>query len=235
MVELLRGTLLRVLLAQALSSMGSSITAVALAVMVFELTGSVLHMGAVLAASTLPLVVMSFVGGALLDRFEARRLMVIADLARAVLIVLMPLAARQSVGLIYVIAASVGTMSAVFNPSQVKLVGDLVETSKLVKANSYLSLARDGAELGGVPGWRGTGRFDWLHVNLRRGRCYICDVSHPAPWIEVVGDRSEVRHSPSLYDCPSAQSGHGHLEAYSAEDQPHVRIVADGLSINEHS
>ena len=137
------------LLAQALSSMGSSITAVALAVMVFELTGSVLHMGAVLAASTLPLVVMSFVGGALLDRFEARRLMVVADLARALLIILMPLAARQSVGLIYVIAASVGTMSAVFNPSQVKLVGDLVETSKLVKANSYLSLARDGAELGG--------------------------------------------------------------------------------------
>ena len=105
MAELLRGTLLRVLVAQALSTMGSSMTAVALAVMVFDLTGSVLHMGAVLAASTLPLVVMSFVGGALLDRFEARRLMVISDLARAVLIVLMPLAARQSVGLIYVIAA----------------------------------------------------------------------------------------------------------------------------------
>src|SRR5665811_1049824 len=129
--------------------MGSSITAVALAVMVFDLTGSVLHMGAVLAASTLPLVVMSFVGGALLDRFEARRLMVISDLARALLIVLMPLAARQSVGFIYVIAASIGTMSAVFNPSQVKLVGDLVQASRLVKANSYLSLARDGAELGG--------------------------------------------------------------------------------------
>ena len=146
---MLRGALLRVLLAQALSSMGSSITAVALAVMVFDLTGSVLHMGAVLAASTLPLVVMSFVGGALLDRFEARRLMVISDLARALLIVLMPLAARQSVGFIYVIAASIGTMSAVFNPSQVKLVGDLVQASRLVKANSYLSLARDGAELGG--------------------------------------------------------------------------------------
>jgi MFS family permease len=129
--------------------MGSSVTAVALAVMVFDLTGSVLHMGAVLAASTLPLVVMSFVGGALLDRFEARRLMVISDLARAFLIVLMPLAARQSVGFIYVIAAAVGTMSALFNPSQVKLVGDLVDASRLVKANSYLSLARDGAELGG--------------------------------------------------------------------------------------
>ncbi|MHB9150589.1 MAG: MFS transporter, partial [Thermoleophilia bacterium] len=146
---MLRGALFRLLAAQALSSMGSSVTAVALAVMVFDLTGSVLYMGAVLAASTLPLVVMSFVGGALLDRFEARRLMVVSDMARALLIVLMPLAARQSVSLIYVIAAAVGTMSAVFNPSQVKLVGDLVESTRLVKANSYLSLARDGAELGG--------------------------------------------------------------------------------------
>src|SRR5665648_983907 len=143
---MLRNPLLRVLAAQSLSSMGTSVSAVALAVMMFDRTGSVLHMGAVLAASTLPLVVMSFVGGALLDRFEARRLMVVSDLARAMLIVLMPLAARQSVGLIYVIAAAVGTMSAVFNPSQVKLIGDLVEESRLVKANSYLSLARDGAE-----------------------------------------------------------------------------------------
>jgi MFS family permease len=144
-----RGSLLRLLIAQALSSMGTSVTAVALAVMVFDLTGSVLHMGAVLAASTLPLVVMSFVGGALLDRFEARRLMVLSDIARAALIVLMPLAAVKSIALIYVIAAAVGSMSAVFNPSQVKLVGDLVDPARLVKANSYLSLARDGAELGG--------------------------------------------------------------------------------------
>ncbi len=139
----------RVLAAQGLSSLGTSVSTVALAVMVFDLTGSVLHMGGVLAAATFPLVVMTFFGGALLDRFEARRLMVVADVARAAMMLMMPLAASRSVGFIYVVAAAVGVFSALFNPSQVKLIGELVPADGLVKANSYLSIAREGAELGG--------------------------------------------------------------------------------------
>jgi len=117
--------------------------------MVFDLTGSVLQMGGILAAATFPLVVMTFFGGALLDRFEARRLMVVADVARAAMMLTMPLAASRSVGLIYMVAAAVGVFSALFNPSQVKLVGEIVLADGLVKANSYLSIAREGAELGG--------------------------------------------------------------------------------------
>ena len=139
----------RVLAAQGLSSLGTSVSTVALAVMVFDLTGSVLHMGGILAAATFPLVVMTFFGGALLDRFEARRLMVVADVARAVMMLMMPLAASHSVGLIYAVAAAIGVFSALFNPSQVKLIGELVPADRLVKANSYLSIAREGAELGG--------------------------------------------------------------------------------------
>jgi MFS family permease len=135
--------------AQALSTIGTSISTVALAVMVFDLTGSVLHMGGILAASTLPVVVVSFVWGALLDRYEGRRLMVAADVARAVLILSMPFAAIRSVVLVYGVAALVGVFAAVFNPSQVKVVGDLTPRHRLMRANSYLSIARDGAELGG--------------------------------------------------------------------------------------
>ena len=62
---------------------------------------------------------------------------------------MMPLAASRSVGLIYVVAAAMGVFSALFNPSQVKVVGELVPAEGLVKANSYLSIAREGAELGG--------------------------------------------------------------------------------------
>jgi MFS family permease len=139
----------RVLVAQGLSSLGTSVSTVALAVMVFDITGSVLHMGGILAVSALPLVVMSFVGGALLDRFDGRRLMVIADLARAVLIMAMPFAAGLSVGAIYLVAAAIGMFAAVFNPSQVKVVGEISSPEELIRANSYLSIARDGAELGG--------------------------------------------------------------------------------------
>jgi MFS family permease len=139
----------RILAAQALSSLGTSISSIALAFMVYELTGSMLHMGAVLAASVFPLVVTSFVGGALLDRYGSRSMMVLADLGRAVLIFLMPFLAREAVGLIYLVSVLMGVMSAVFNPGQIKLVGELIAERHLVQANSYLSVSRDGAELVG--------------------------------------------------------------------------------------
>ena len=137
----------RVLSAQALSSIGTSMSTVALAFMVYRLTGSVLQMGGIMAVSTFPLVVTSFVGGALLDRFSAKHVMVLADAARAVLIFAMPFLAREAVGLIYLVAGLMGVFSAVFNPGQIKLIGELAEREQLVKANSYLSVSRDGAEL----------------------------------------------------------------------------------------
>ena len=139
----------RILLAQGLSSVGTSMSTVALAIMVYKLTGSVLQMGGILAASTLPLVVTAWIGGAFLDRYSARNLMVLADAARAVLIFSMPFLAVRAIGLVYVVAALMGIFTAVFNPGQIKLIGELVEKEHLVKANSYLGVSRDGAELVG--------------------------------------------------------------------------------------
>jgi len=73
--------------------------------------------------------------------------MVAADVARAVLILLMPFVARHSTVDIYVVAGLIGVFSAVFNPSQVKVIGELVARDRLVQANSYLSVSQNGAEL----------------------------------------------------------------------------------------
>lgn len=141
----------RVLLAQGFSSVGTSMSTVALAIMVYRITGSVLQMGGILAASTLPLVVTAWIGGALLDRYSARNVMVVADALRALLIFSMPFLAQQAVGLVYVVAALMGILTGVFNPGQIKLIGELVEREHLVKVNSYLGVCRDGAELIGYP------------------------------------------------------------------------------------
>ena len=133
--------------AQALSSAGTSISTVALALMVWELTGSALQMGGVMAAATFPLIITSLMGGAVLDRFSAKAVMVTADVGRAVLIFSMPFAAEFSAGLIYAVACLVGVFSAVFNPAQAKLTAELATPDYLVKANSYLGVCRDGAEL----------------------------------------------------------------------------------------
>jgi len=143
------GAFWRVLAAQGLSSFGSSMSTVALGFMVFKLTGSVAHMGGVMAVTTFPLIVTSWIGGAVLDRFSSKQVMVAADLARAVLIFLMPFLAEAATSLIYVIAGLIGVCSAFFNPGQIKLVAELVDSDSLVKANSYVSVSQTGAELAG--------------------------------------------------------------------------------------
>jgi predicted MFS family arabinose efflux permease len=73
--------------------------------------------------------------------------MIVSDIVRAVLIFTMPFLARQSVLFIYLIASLIGVFSALFNPAQIKLVGELAARDQLVRSNSYLGLSRDGAEL----------------------------------------------------------------------------------------
>ena len=132
---------------QALSSLGTSMSAVALAFMVNELTGSMVHMGAVLAISTLPLAIASFLGGAFLDRYPCKTMMILSDVARAVLMFLMPLLAQRAIIFVYVVAALVGVFTALFNPAQMKLVAEIAAGRDLVKLNSYLGVSRDTAEL----------------------------------------------------------------------------------------
>ncbi|MCX8032207.1 MAG: MFS transporter [Thermoleophilia bacterium] len=139
----------RVLVAQALSSFGTSMSTVALGFMVYTLTGSVLHMGAVMAVSTFPLIITSWIGGAALDRFAAKHVMVAADFARAVLIFLLPFLAEAAIVFVYAIAALVGVCTAFFNPGQLKLVAESVGPDHLVKANSYLGVTQTGSELVG--------------------------------------------------------------------------------------
>lgn len=136
-----------ILTAQSLSSFGTSVSTIALSFMVFRLTGSVLQYGGVMAASTFPLAATSLFGGVLLDRFRSKNLMIVADVFRAGLILVMPFLAGQSVAFIYLVAAAMGFFSALFNPAQIKLIGENVEPCHLVRVDSWLSVSRDGAEL----------------------------------------------------------------------------------------
>jgi MFS family permease len=147
---------------------------VALAFMVNKLTGSMLHMGAVMAVAILPLALASWVAGALLDRYSSSWLMVLADAGRAVLVFSMPLVATQSVLLIYVIAALIGVFSAVFNPGQIKLIGEMSTRAGLVKANSYLGISRDGAELiGYVAGGAVVTAFGYIPAFMVDSATYV--------------------------------------------------------------
>ncbi len=80
-----------VLLGQGVSSFGDAITNTAMPILVLALTGSGFVMGIVGVLSTLPDLLVGLPAGAYADRWDRRRMMLGADLGRAVLTALVPL------------------------------------------------------------------------------------------------------------------------------------------------
>jgi MFS family permease len=205
-------SLWRIAASQGLSSLGTSMSSVALAFMVNQVTGSVLHMGAVLAVSILPLAAGSWIVGALIDRFGPKRLMVLADAARGLLTLAMPFVAGQSVLLIYIVAVLIGLFSALFNPSQLKLVAEHSARGQLVKANSYLGMSRDGAELiGYLAGGVLVASFGYLPAFAVDAASYLVSAALLARLKSVVARRkSKLSVTALVSDTPSVL---GHLWA----------------------
>jgi MFS family permease len=82
---------LAVLVGQGVSSFGDSITNTALPILVLLLTGSGFAMGVVEVLSTLPDLVIGLPAGAFADRWDRRKMMLGADVGRAILTALIPI------------------------------------------------------------------------------------------------------------------------------------------------
>src|SRR5579885_3332623 len=79
---------------QTISNLGSSITLFALPLLVYKLTGSALNLGNTTAAEFLPYLLFGLALGAVTDRVNRKRMMILTDLARALVIALIPLIAK---------------------------------------------------------------------------------------------------------------------------------------------
>ncbi|GGL44489.1 MFS transporter [Phycicoccus endophyticus] len=145
-------------LGQSISSAGSQVTVLALPlVTALALDGSPADVGAVATAAMLPYLLFSLVAGHLLEGRQGRQTMVPADLAQAVLLALVPLAAATgwlTVPLLAVIAFLAGTAALVFGVSAFAYVPSLVERRDLAAANRAVQGSRTVTEVAG-PGLAG--------------------------------------------------------------------------------
>src|SRR5437667_12164010 len=78
---------------QTISNLGSSITLFALPLLVYKLTGSPVNLGISTAANFLPYLLFGLVLGAWTDRVDRKRMMIATDIARALVIALIPVLA----------------------------------------------------------------------------------------------------------------------------------------------
>ncbi|MDH4345177.1 MAG: MFS transporter, partial [Thermoleophilia bacterium] len=133
--------------AQVVSALGTQMTFLALPWFVLETTGSATRMGVVLAVEILPVAVLGIPSGAIVARLGARNTMLLGDLARAPLMVSVPLlhqAGLLTFPLLLVIVALVGVFIAPYFSSQVLVLPEILgDDERLVsQANAIVEGAR---------------------------------------------------------------------------------------------
>jgi Na+/melibiose symporter-like transporter len=139
--------------AQAVSSFGSKITREALAyTAVLTLAATPAQMSILSVAGAVPVLLLGLFVGVWVDRLPRRPLMIVADLARAVALSAVPLAALTNtlqVWLLYVVAALMGIFTLVFDVADRSFLPSIVRHDQLLEANSRLSITGSLSEVGG--------------------------------------------------------------------------------------
>jgi MFS family permease len=124
-----------------ISVIGDQFTIVALPWLVLKLTGDPLALGTVLATIALPQAAFILFGGALVDRFDARKVLLVARSINAVLIgVLCALVATGAIELwmVYCIALAIGIATAFVYPAGSAILPRMLEPRQLAAANALL-------------------------------------------------------------------------------------------------
>src|SRR5437667_1382028 len=149
------------------SAVGDSLIPVAMAFAVLGLGGSATGIGLVLAAFTLPRVLLILVGGVWADRLPRQLVMVAADIVRGgVEIVFAWLLLTGGAHLWHLIvgAAVIGAASAFFFPAATGLIPQTLRSERLQQGNALMSVSRSasgiiGPSISGLlvvtigPGW----------------------------------------------------------------------------------
>lgn len=120
--------------AQSVSFLGTMVTYVALPYQMFQLTGSSLHVGLLGLAELLPLLVTAFVGGALADTMDRRRMILMTEVGLGLgssALALIALADKPPFWILYVIAAFMSALNGLQRPSLDALGPRLVDPEEL--------------------------------------------------------------------------------------------------------
>jgi MFS family permease len=137
--------------AHTISSFGDALTALALLLTAQRLTGSTSAVALTAIAIALPQLLVGLVAGVLAERWDRRRLMVAADLGRALLVLgFLAVTTADRLWLLFVLALAQSTLGTFFSPARAKLLAELLPADRLLPANSLCELSRVVAGVAGT-------------------------------------------------------------------------------------
>jgi MFS family permease len=137
---------------QTISNLGSSVTLFALPLLVYKLTGSALNLGITTAATFLPYLLFGLLLGALTDRVDRKRMMILTDLGRTLIVASIPIQAAfapLSVWWIYAVSFIHSTLTICFEAGEFAAIPSLVSQDDLVTANGRIQASYSAAQVAG--------------------------------------------------------------------------------------
>jgi len=137
------GNLLKLITAQFISAIGDQLYMVAILFLVLSVEPHLSSMkpGLVNFFETLPYLTIGLFAGALVDRFSRKKLLIISDLARAFILLSVPLLWKLELInwiTLSLIGFSLSSFNTIFAPARDILITYLVDKKELGKANSYV-------------------------------------------------------------------------------------------------
>ncbi|MBU5215189.1 MFS transporter [Bacillus albus] len=134
-----------------ISRIGDSLYTFALPWIAYQLTGSAVIMSSLFAINVLPIVLFGPLVGVIIDRYDRKKLLLVADITNIILVSLIPI--LQSLHLLeiwhlYIITFILAVMSMFFDVTTVTVIPQIAGAS-LTKANSFYQMVNQLASLFG--------------------------------------------------------------------------------------
>lgn len=131
--------------AQFVSTIGSSLASLAASILIFRETNSALSVGLMLMATALPSIVLGLVAGVFVDRLDRKRIMIGADLLRAVIVFSIPFFVQSNLVWLYVLVLLESAVGQFFEPAQSSVLPEVATDEELAAANSLMAISSFGA------------------------------------------------------------------------------------------
>ncbi|GGB65066.1 MFS transporter [Fictibacillus barbaricus] len=132
---------------QTLGNLGDILYIICLISLVYNETGSVLHMALIPFVKTMSLLVSGFIAPIFIEKYKRTTLLFTTLTAKTILlfglclITLYGIDTTFTYALLYVLIVIISLLEGIGNPARRSMVPDLVEEQELVRANSFISVA----------------------------------------------------------------------------------------------
>jgi CRP-like cAMP-binding protein/predicted MFS family arabinose efflux permease len=130
---------------QLVSTIGSALTSIAAGILVYRLTGSALSVVLTLMATVVPNLVIGLIAGVYVDRMDRKRILMVSDLLRGLLVLLIPVLVALHIAWLYVVILASSAITTFFDPAFEAILPELAPDEELGAANALMSISSFGS------------------------------------------------------------------------------------------